>query len=110
MKFGVLSAVLVLVTTMLSTIDLSQNFVFAQNSEDNSDNESTDSIGSDANDNDSVDNALSSNDNGDSQQDTSTSEEEEETDDDGFERTNPLWDQIRNNVSQTLAASGIAGQ
>ena len=31
MKFGMLSAVLVVCTLMISTIDLSQNFVFAQN-------------------------------------------------------------------------------
>ena len=30
-QFGVLSAILILCTIMISTIDLSQNFVFAQN-------------------------------------------------------------------------------
>ena len=109
MKFGTLSAILVLTTIMISTIDLSQNFVFAQNttsitpaselagsndddsssSEDNeSDNESTDS--SSEEDTDS--------------QDTASSEENVETEEDS-EQTNPLLEEIRNRVSGALSAT-----
>jgi cytoskeletal protein RodZ len=112
-KFGTLSAILVLATIMISTIDLSQNFVFAQNttsitpaselagsndddsssSEDNeSDNESTDS--SSEEDTDS--------------QDTASSEEDVETEEDS-EQTNPLLEEIRNRVSGALSATGMPG-
>ena len=124
MKFGTLSAILVLTTIMISTIDLSQNFVFAQNttsitpaselagsnddestsSEDNeSDNESTDSSESDDNA-DSVDTTTSDNDSSDSE-DITSSEEEEDS-----EQTNPLLEEIRNRVSGAFSATGIAVQ
>lgn len=121
MKFGTLSAILVLATIMISTIDLSQNFVFAQNttsitpaselassnddestsSEDNeSDNESTDS--SEADDNaDSVDTTTSDDDSSDSEDITSSEEEDSE-------QTNPLLEEIRNRVSGAFSATGIA--
>jgi cytoskeletal protein RodZ len=120
-KFGTLSAILVLTTIMISTIDLSQNFVFAQNttsitpaselagsnddestsSEDNeSDNESTDSSESD----DPVDTTTNDNDSNDSE-DITSSEEEEDS-----EQTNPLLEEIRNRVSGAFSATGIAVQ
>lgn len=111
---------------MISTIDLSQNFVFAQNttsitpaselagsnddestsSEDNeSDNESTDSSESDDNA-DSVDTITSDNDSSDSEDITSSGEEEEED----SEQTNPLLEEIRNRISGAFSATGIAVQ
>ena len=123
MKFGTLSAILVLSTIMISTIDLSQNFVFAQNttsitpaselagsnddestsSEDNeSDNESTDSSESDDNA-DSVDTTTSDDDSSGSEDITSGEEE------DDSEQTNPLLEEIRNRVSGALSASGMPG-
>jgi cytoskeletal protein RodZ len=123
-KFGTLSAILVLTTIMISTIDLSQNFVFAQNttsitpaselagsnddestsSEDNeSDNESTDSSESDDNA-DPVDTTTNDNDSSDSE-DITSSEEEEDS-----EQTNPLLEEIRNRVSGAFSATGIAVQ
>lgn len=126
MKFGTLSAILVLTTIMISTIDLSQNFVFAQNttsitpaselagsnddestsSEDNeSDNESTDSSESDDNA-DSVDTTTSDNDSSDSEDITSSGEEEEED----SEQTNLLLEEIRNRISGAFSATGIAVQ
>ena len=129
MKFGTLSAILVLTTIMISTIDLSQNFVFAQNttsitpaselagsndddsssSEDNeSDNESTtDSSESDDNA-DSVDTITSDNDSSDSEDITSSEGGEEEEED--SEQTNPLLEEIRNRVSGAFSATGIAVQ
>jgi cytoskeletal protein RodZ len=123
-KFGTLSAIIVLTTIMISTIDLSQNFVFAQNttsitpaselagsnddestsSEDNeSDNESTtDSSESDDNA-DSVD-MTTSNDDGSDSEDVTSSEEEEDS-----EQTNPLLEEIRNRVSGALSATGMQG-
>lgn len=136
-RFGALAAILVLSTVMLVTIDESQNSVLAQNitstllpshlpaqdststptttpalepsgnddespSIDDSDNnnsnsdETSSSSGSDDDDN---------SDNSDSQQDTSSSEEEDDS-----EQTNPLLEQIRNNVNGALSASGIAGR
>ena len=125
-----LSAVLVLCTIMISTIDLSQNFVFAQNttsitpapelsgsnddestaSEDNDsdneeNNESTGSSGSDdnddnSNDSDSQDTTSSEEEDSDSQ-DTTSSEEEEQT--------NPLLEEIRNRVNGALSATGMPG-
>ena len=108
---------------MISTIDLSQNFVFAQNttsitpaselagsnddestsSEDNeSDNESTDS--SEADDNaDSVDTTTSDDESSDSEDITSSEEE------DDSEQTNPLLEEIRNSVNGALSASGMPG-
>jgi cytoskeletal protein RodZ len=126
MKFGALSAVLVSCTLMISTIDLSQNFVFAQNttsitpapelsgsneddsssSEDNdSNNESTDSSSED--DTDSQD-ATSSEDDTDSQDAISSEDEEDETEDDS-EQTNPLLEEIRKSVSGALSATGMPG-
>lgn len=111
---------------MISTIDLSQNFVFAQNttsitpaselagsnddestsSEDNeSDNESTDSSESDDNA-DSVDTTTSDNDSSDSEDITSSGEEEEED----SEQTNLLLEEIRNRISGAFSATGIAVQ
>jgi len=104
---------------MISTIDLSQNFVFAQNttsitpaselagsnddestsSEDNeSGNESTDSSESDDNA-DSVDTTTSDDDSSDSEDITSSEEE------DDSEQTNPLLEEIRNRVSGALSAT-----
>jgi cytoskeletal protein RodZ len=121
-KFGTLSAILVLSTIMISTIDLSQNFVFAQNttsitpaselagsnddestsSEDNeSDNESTDSSESDDNA-DSVDTTTSDDDSSGSEDITSGEEEDSE-------QTNPLLEEIRNSVNGALSASGMPG-
>ena len=106
---------------MISTIDLSQNFVFAQNttsitpaselagsnddestsSEDNeSDNESTDSSESDDNA-DSVDTTTSDDVSSDSEDITSGEEDSE--------RTNPLLEEIRNSVNGALSASGMPG-
>lgn len=122
MKFGTLSAILVLATIMISTIDLSQNFVFAQNttsitpaselagsndddsssSEDNeSDNESTDSSESDDNA-DSEDTTTSDDDSSGSEDITSGEEEDSE-------QTNPLLEEIRNSVNGALSASGMPG-
>ena len=122
MKFGTLSAILVLSTIMISTIDLSQNFVFAQNttsitpaselagsnddestsSEDNErDNESPDSSESDDNA-DSVDTTTSDDDSSDSEDITSGEEEDSE-------QTNPLLEEIRNSVNGALSASGMPG-
>ena len=79
MKFGTLSAVLVLATIMISTIDLSQNFVFAQNTTSitpaqelagSNDDESSSSENNDSN-NESTD--SSSEDDTDSQDITSSS-------------------------------------
>jgi hypothetical protein len=133
-----LSAVLVLCTIMISTIDLSQNFVFAQNttsitpapelsgsnddestsSEDNDsdneeNNESTGSSGSDdnddnSNDSDSQDTTSSEEEDSDSQDTTSSEEEEDETED-GSEQTNPLLEEIRNRVNGALSATGMPG-
>lgn len=104
---------------MISTIDLSQNFVFAQNttsitpaselagsnddestsSEDNeSDNESTDSSESA----DPVDTTTNDNDSSDSEDITSSEEEDSE-------QTNPLLEEIRNSVNGALSASGMPG-
>ena len=150
MKFGMLSAVLVVCTLMISTIDLSQNFVFAQNttstllpsqlpaldststpatpasgnnddsssSDDNNSNnddsndETSSSSGSADDDNNSEDSdsqqdAISSDGDSSGSEDTTSSEEEDETEDD-FEQTNPLLEQIRESVSGTLSATGIA--
>jgi len=110
---------------MISTIDLSQNFVFAQNttsitpapelsgsnddestaSEDNDsdneeNNESTGSSGSDDNDDNSNDSDA---------QDTTSSEEEEDETEDGSEQTNPLLEEIRNRVNGVLSATGMPG-
>ena len=123
MKFGMLSAVLMLATIMISTIDLNQNLVIAQNttsitpaselagssaddestsSEDNdSNNESTDSSESDDNAN-SEDTTTSDDDSGDSGDITSSEE-------DDSEQTNPLLEEIRNRVSGALSATGMPG-
>ena len=130
-----LSAVLVVCTLMISTIDLSQNFVFAQNTTptllpsqlpaqdststpatpaSGNNDESSSSDNSDSNDS-NVDETSSSSgsaddgnnsDDSDSQQDASSSEEEDDTEDD-FKQTNPLMEQIRNNVNGALSATGI---
>jgi cytoskeletal protein RodZ len=134
MKFGTLSAILVLATTIISTIDLSQNFVFAQNStsltrtpelagsngdesssneNNDSNNESTDSSSEDdtgsqdATSSDSQDATSSEGDTG-SQDAISSEDEEDETEDDS-EQTNPLLEEIRKSVSGALSATGMPG-
>ena len=126
-------AVVVLCTLMISTIDLSQNLVFAQNTtsitpapeladsndddstsnenDNDDDNESNGSPDDNGNDNDSFseDNNDDNDGNGeesDSQQDTLSSEEDETEDD--FEQTNPLLEQIRKSVRGALSGTGIA--
>jgi len=126
-KFGALSAALLLSTIILTTIDLSQNSVFAQitpapekfgsNGDESSSSDDGDS-GNDGNNestgsSDSIDDGngdspdTSSSDDGDSP-DTSSSEEEDDTEDDS-EQTNPLLEQIRNSVNGALSASGMPG-
>jgi cytoskeletal protein RodZ len=114
MKFGTLSAILVLATIMMSTIDLSQNFVFAQNSTSitptpelagSNVDESSSSENNDSN-NESTD--SSSEDDTDSQDATSSEDEEDETEDDS-EQTNPLLEEIRKSVSGALSATGMPG-
>ena len=133
-RFSALAAVLVLSTVMLTTIDGSQYSVFAQNSTSTLNNTpitpapetsggddelSSGASSDDSNNNDESNNESSSSsgsdddengDDSDSQQDTSSSneEEEDETEDD-FDQTNPLLEQIRNNVNGALSASGIVG-
>lgn len=91
---------------MISTIDLSQNFVFAQNTTSitpasdlagSNDDESTSSEDNES-DNESTD--SSSEEDTDSQ-DTASSEEDVETEEDS-EQTNPLLGEIRNRVSGAL--------
>jgi hypothetical protein len=137
-KFGALSAALLLSTIILTTIDLSQNSVFAQitpapekfgsNGDESSSSDDGDS-GNDGNNestgsSDSIDDGngdspdTSSSDDGDSPDtsssddgdspDTSSSEEEDDTEDDS-EQTNPLLEQIRNSVNGALSASGMPG-
>ena len=111
MKFGTLSAVLVLATIMISTIDLSQNFVFAQNT--TSITPAQELAGSDDDESSSSENNDSKNDSTDPSseddtvsQDTTSSEEEDEPEDDS-EHTNPLLEQIRKSVSGALSATGM---
>jgi hypothetical protein len=129
-KLGMMLTVVVLCTLMISTIDLSQSLVFAQNttsitpapelagssdddstSNDNDNNESNGSSDDNGNDNDSS-SEYSNNDNdgndvdSDSQQDTLSSEEDETEDE--FEQTNPLLEQIRNSVKGALSGTGMA--
>jgi cytoskeletal protein RodZ len=113
MKFGTLSAILVLATTMISTIDLSQNFVFAQNSTsltptpELSGSNEDDSSSSEDNDSNNESTDSSSEDDTDSQ-DAISSEDEDETEDDS-EQTNPLLEEIRKSVSGALSATGMPG-
>jgi hypothetical protein len=132
-KFGVLSTVLLLATIMLTTIDVNQNPVFAQNittphlpAQDSTSTPTTsalepsgsdDTTSNDGDDSDSQQDTTSNDgDDSDSQQDTTSNDgddsdsqtlEDEETEDE-YEQTNPLRDQIRNNVNGALSASGIA--
>lgn len=120
-----LTAVLLLSTIMLTAIDGSQSYVFAQNStstlnnapitpaQEASDSEDESSSSDDSDNNNESDSSSGSDvdsntDDSDSVQDTSSIEED---DDDGIEedseQTNPLLDQIRNKVSGALSASGI---
>jgi cytoskeletal protein RodZ len=124
MKFGALSAVLVSCTLMISTIDLSQNFVFAQNTTsitpapELSGSNEDDSSSSEDNDNNNDENNESTglsgtddddgNSNGGDSEDTTSSEEEDETEDDS-EQTNPLLEEIRNRVNGALSATGMPG-
>jgi hypothetical protein len=95
---------------MLTTIDESQSSVFAQitpapekfgstNNGESSNDSDTDTDTS--NDDESAGSSGSSDDDDDSDLDASSNEEE-----DDFEQTNPLLEQIRNNVFGALSASG----
>ncbi len=132
-KLGMMLTIVVLCTLMISTIDLSQSLVFAQNTtsitpapelagssdddstsndndNDDNNNESNGSSYYNGNDNDSS-SEDSNNDNdgndedSDSQQDTLSSEEDETEDE--FEQTNPLLEQIRNSVRGALSGTGM---
>ena len=130
-RFSALTAVLVLSTIILTTIDGSQSYVFAQNSTSTlnsapitpapgaseSEDESSSNDDSDNNDesaSSSGSDADSNTDDSDSEQDTSSSDggdvediaANEEIEEDS-EQTNPLLDQIRNKVNGALSASGI---
>ncbi|MGH9978278.1 MAG: hypothetical protein ACRD8Z_20970, partial [Nitrososphaeraceae archaeon] len=128
-RFGAITALLILTTVTLIPSDISQTLVFAQNSTSTLDStpitpapkssESGDGGSSSNNDDGNNDNNENGNnessgssgsddDDSDSQDDTSSSEEEEAEDD--TEQTNPLLDQIRNNVNGALSASGIPVQ
>lgn len=131
-KLGMMLTVVVLCTLMISTIDLSQSLVFAQNttsitpapelagsndddstSNDNDNDDNNESYGSsddNGNDNDSSSEENNDDNDGndedsDSQQDTLSSEEEETEDE--FEQTNPLLEQIRNSVRGALSGTGM---
>jgi cytoskeletal protein RodZ len=123
-RFTALTAVLVLSTIILTTIDGSQSAVFAQNStstlnnapitpapgaSDNEDESSSndDSDNIDESDSSSGSDVDSSTDDSDSGQDTSSIEEDDDESEDDSEQTNPLLDQIRNKVNGALSASGI---
>lgn len=120
-RFSALTAVLVLSTIMLTTIDGSQSYVFAQNStstlnnapitpaQETSDSEDESSSSDDSGNNDesSSSDADSNTDDSDSEQDTSSIEEDDDGIAEDSEQTNPLLDQIRNKVSGALSASGI---
>jgi cytoskeletal protein RodZ len=123
-RFSALAAVLVLSTIMLTTIDGSQSYVFAQNStstlnnapitpapgasdseDESSSNDDSDNI--DESDSSSGSDVDSSTDDSDSGQDASSIEEDDDETEDDSEQTNPLLDQIRNKVNGALSASGI---
>ena len=112
---------------MLTTIDGSQSYVFAQNStstlnnapitpaQGTSDSEDESSSSDDSGNNDessssSESDADSSTDDSDSEQDTSSIEEDNDGIEEDSEQTNPLLDQIRNKVNGALSASGIPVQ
>ena len=118
-RFGTLLAATLLSTLMLTTIDVSQNLVFAQNSPISQESppitpapETSDSDDDSLSSGDSNDKSSGSSDDssseGSDEQDTSTSDDEDETEDD-FEQTNPLLEQIRMSVSGALSATGISG-
>jgi hypothetical protein len=109
---------------MLTTIDGSQRYVFAQNStstlnnapitpapgasdseDESSSNDDSDNI--DESDSSSGSDVDSSTDDSDSGQDASSIEEDDDETEDDSEQTNPLLDQIRNKVNGALSASGI---
>lgn len=94
---------------MLITIDESQSSVFAQitpapekfgSTDDGESSNDSDTDTDTSNDDESAGSSGSSDD--DSDLDASSNEEE-----DDFEQTNPLLEQIRNNVFGALSASGI---
>ena len=109
---------------MLTTIDESQSYVFAQNStsalnnapitpapvasdsEDES-SSSEDSDNSDESASSSGSDADSNTDDSDSEQNTSSIEEDDDEIEEESEQANPLLDQIRNKVNGALSASGI---
>jgi len=96
---------------MLITIDEGQSSVFAQitpapekfGSTDDGESSNDSDTDTDTSNDESAGSSGSSDD--DSDLDASSTEEEEEEDD--FEQTNPLLEQIRNNVFGALSASGI---
>jgi hypothetical protein len=97
---------------MLTTIDESQSSVFAQitpapekfgSTNDGESSNDSDTDTDTSNDDESAGSSGSSDDDDDSDLDASSNEEEE----DDFEQTNPLLEQIRNNVFGALSASGI---
>jgi cytoskeletal protein RodZ len=123
-RFSALTAVLVLSTIILTTIDGSQSYVFAQNStsalnnapitpaQGASDSEDESSSSDDSDNNDESDSSSGSDvdsntDDSDSGQDTSSIEEDDDGIEEDSEQTNPLLDQIRNKVNGALSASGI---
>jgi hypothetical protein len=123
-RFSALTAVLVLSTIILTTIDGSQSYVFAQNStsalnnapitpaQGASDSEDESSSSDDSDNNDESDSSSGSDvdsntDDSDSGQDTSSIEEDDDGIEEDSEQTNPLLDQIRNQVNGALSASGI---
>lgn len=127
-KFGMLSTILVLCAIMLSTIDVGQIPVFAQNStstlnnppitpaSEPSDGDDGSSSSNDNNNENDVSNdesaGLSGSDddgsNNESDSQELSSSEEDETGDDS-EQTNPLLGQIRDRVNGALSASGMLG-
>jgi cytoskeletal protein RodZ len=123
-RFSAITAVLVLSTIILTTIDGSQSYVFAQNStsalnnapitpaQGASDSEDESSSSDDSDNNDESDSSSGSDvdsntDDSDSGQDTSSIEEDDDGIEEDSEQTNPLLDQIRNQVNGALSASGI---
>jgi hypothetical protein len=109
---------------MLTTIDASQSYVFAQNStstlnnapitpaQETSDSEDESSSSDDSGNNDessssSESDTDSNTDDSDSEQNTPSIEEDDDGIEEDSEQTNPLLDQIRNKVSGALSASGI---
>ena len=106
---------------MICTIDLSQSFVFAQNTTSItpapklSGSNDDDSLSNEDNDSDNDENNESTgssgsgdNDGDDSDSDTISSDEEDDKEDNA-EQTNPLLEEIRNRVNGALSASGMPG-